>query len=621
MPASATRSPRLPLIATIAVCAALLILFAIVSYSAARTKSATYDESLHAVAGFVHLTTGDFRINPEHPALFGYWSALLHSRDELKLDLDSPFWTRMLQSMEPNQWPFAVQTLYRTPGNDADAFLNKSRFMFVILGVMLGALIAIWSWQLAGIAASIIATSLFAFDPNFLAHTALVTNDVMLSLVITALAFSLWRFGRRGTWTSLIAIALCCAAAVNVKFSGLLCGPIIFIALVLRALLPQTWSVIGWELTTLRRRMIVVPIVCVFVALVSFIAIWTCYGFRFAPTSDPNLLFDMQSVVLHAKQRKLQAQMGGSVQVTAEMADRQPLGAIDSTIVWAESKRLLPQAWVFGFLFTRGTTYVQSSYLLGQTSLTGWWYYFPCAMIFKTPIATLLAIPIAIVWTLSRKRQLNGRFDWWSIICVGVPPILYGAGAMAANLNLGLRHILPVYPFIFIAIALGLSWLMSNLPRAGGIIATLIVIGVASESLAAYPNYLAFFNTPSSAYGKINLLGDSNLDWGQDLKALAQWRAAHRDLPMYLAYFGMADPHYYNIDAFDVPPTAGGYLYASEARFPLRPCYFAISATNLQGIYIFDVAAGNFYRDLLKRNSLIAVLNDTIYIYQLKRPS
>jgi hypothetical protein len=607
-----TRS-RSVFIAAIAACAGLLILFAILSYSAVLGKSATYDEPLHAVAGFVHLHDGDFRINPEHPALFGYWSALPHSRDELKLNLDSPHWKNMLQSMELNEWPFAVQTLYCTPGNDADAFLNKSRFMFVILGVGLGALIAIWSWQLAGAMAAIIATALFALDPNFLAHSALVTNDVMLSLTMAGLAFSLWRFGGRGTFPSLAAIAICCAAAVNVKFSGLLCGPIIFFMLLLRALLPQTWRVLGMTLSTRWRRLIVAPIACVFVAIVSIVVIWACYGFRFAPTSEPGGLFDMQSAVLHAKQRKLQAQSGDGVRVTPEMAAREPLGFVDSTIVWAESKRLLPQAWLWGLLFTRGTTYVQTAYLLGQRSLTGWWYYFPCAMAFKTPTATLLAIPIAIVFALSRKRQA----DWWSIISLSVVPIVYGGTAVSANLNLGLRHVLPIYPLIFIAIAIGLSRLRSQLPRAGGIIVGLILVGVAVESLAAYPNYLSFFNMPSSAFGKINLLGDSNLDWGQDLKSLAKWRAEHRDEPMYLAYFGMADPHYYNIDEIDAPATAGGFLYATDSQIPRPPCYFAVSATNLQGIYLYDSEAEALYRRLLTTRTPIAILNDTIYIYRL----
>jgi Dolichyl-phosphate-mannose-protein mannosyltransferase len=619
----APHGPRPHAVAAIVFCAALLVVFAIVSYSAVLKKSATYDEPLHAVAGFVHLTTGDFRINPEDPALFGYWGALPHSREELKLNLDSPSWGKMIADTASNQWPFVVDTLYHTPGTDADSFLNESRLMFVIVGVALGALIAIWSWQLAGAAAALIATAFFALDPNFMAHTALVKNDVMLSLAMAGMALALWRFGRRGTWLSLIAIALCCAVAVNVKFSGLLCGPIIFIALIFRALLPQSWIVVGMELNTHRRQLIVAPIVCVFVAIVSFIAIWACYGFRFGPTNDPNVLLNTQRIVLRAKISKLMAANANADQTTQQMIDQEPLGPMVNMVLWAEKERLLPQPWLFGFLYTRATTYYRGCYLLGQIGRTGWWYYFPATMLFKTPSATLMAIPIAIVCALSRKRQATTvfvRFDWWSIVCIGVPPILYGVAAMAANLNLGVRHILPVYPFIFIALSLGLSRLTARWKSMGIFVTTLLLIGLAVESLSAYPNYLAFFNTPSDAHNGIDLLGDSNLDWGQDLPALAAWRKQHLDQPMYLAYFGIADPHYYRIDENDLPVAAGGWPFAKSPQLVRPPCYFAVSATNLQGIYLENQPLQNFYDDMLKHQTPVAVLNKTIYIYQITAP-
>ena len=58
------------------ICAALLALFATLSYLAASTKSATYDETLHAPAAWTHLRYGDFRVNPEHPPLWKFLAAL-----------------------------------------------------------------------------------------------------------------------------------------------------------------------------------------------------------------------------------------------------------------------------------------------------------------------------------------------------------------------------------------------------------------------------------------------------------------------------------------------------------------------------------------------------------------
>ncbi|HMB95081.1 MAG TPA: hypothetical protein VKK61_03500, partial [Tepidisphaeraceae bacterium] len=184
----------------IAICSALLIVFAIVSYSAVLSKNATFDEPLHALAGFTHRFKGDFRLDPEDPALFGYWAALPHRSDELKIDYNSDSWTQMPKGASWDSWRFCRDTLFWTPGNDVDGFINRSRLMFVIVGVALGAMIAIWSWQLAGVATAIIATALFAFDPNFMGHAPLVKNDVLTTFCMLLMAYSLWRFGRRGTW-------------------------------------------------------------------------------------------------------------------------------------------------------------------------------------------------------------------------------------------------------------------------------------------------------------------------------------------------------------------------------------------------------------------------------------
>ena len=476
----------------IAICSALLIVFAIVSYSAVLSKNATFDEPLHALAGFTHRFKGDFRLDPEDPALFGYWAALPHRSDELKIDYNSDSWTQMPKGASWDSWRFCRDTLFWTPGNDVDGFINRSRLMFVIVGVALGAMIAIWSWQLAGVATAIIATALFAFDPNFMGHAPLVKNDVLTTFCMLLMAYSLWRFGRRGTWLWMAMIALSCAIAVNVKFSGVLCGPIIFISLLLRALLPQPWLVLGINLMKRWQRLLAAPAVCIFVAIVSFVVIWACYGFRFVPTSDSDALLNTNMAVTRAKAGTLRARMNvqdETQEIPEDLLNNEPLHWLERATVWGMSSHVLPQAWLYGLLYTRATTYTRSCYLLGVIGRTGWWYYFPCAMLFKTPTATLLAIVAAIASVfLFTSENENPAKDtsqpsddkWWTLACLALTPIIYGGTAMAGNLNLGLRHVLPVYPFIFIAIALGLSRLTANMPRTGTIISALLIIGVAA---------------------------------------------------------------------------------------------------------------------------------------------
>ena len=214
------------------------------------------------------------------------------------------------------------------------------------------------------------------------------------------MAYALWRFGKRGTWMWMSVIALSCAAAVNVKFSGLLCGPIIFISLVLRALFRQPWTVLGAELAKIWQKLLAAAAVCIFVAAVSFVSIWACYRFRFAPTNDPGVLLNTDLTVLRAKAGTLRERINvqdETKEIPDELLRQEPLHWLERTTLWSMSEHLLPQAWLFGLLYTRASTYARACYLLGMIGRTGWWFYFPCAMLFKTPTATLLAIAAAIL--------------------------------------------------------------------------------------------------------------------------------------------------------------------------------------------------------------------------------
>src|SRR6476646_7357166 len=151
--------------------ALLLGVFAILSYTAAITKSPTFDEPLHAVAGAVHRQVHDYRIDIEDPPLWLCWAQLLNRNRPLKLDLSSTHWTNMTNFGE-EEWQFSIDTLYRTPENDADSFIQRCRPMQVALGVFIGCILAVFAWQLGGPIAGLIAVAFFAFDPTLLGHAA-----------------------------------------------------------------------------------------------------------------------------------------------------------------------------------------------------------------------------------------------------------------------------------------------------------------------------------------------------------------------------------------------------------------------------------------------------------------
>jgi hypothetical protein len=143
--------------------------------------------------------------------------------------------------------------------------------------------------------------------------------------------------------------------------------------------------------------------------------------------------------------------------------------------------------------------------------------------------------------------------------------------------------------------------------------AAVVGVALAIESFAIAPDYLTFFNVAAGGQrGGLNRLGDSNLDWGQDLPALAEYmkQPRNKDAVLYLSYFGMADPQSYGLRYINMP---GGYELNPQAIWPLDGSLVAISATKLQGVYATPENRAAYAKYRAKTPT--AVLGGTIYVY------
>jgi hypothetical protein len=200
------------------------------------------------------------------------------------------------------------------------------------------------------------------------------------------------------------------------------------------------------------------------------------------------------------------------------------------------------------------------------------------------------------------------------MICLAVPVLIYGGIAIGGHLNLGVRHLFPIYPFIFLSVGVAFARFWEWKPKPARIATAVLAVGLAAETLAAMPNYIPFFNVAvGGSRGGLSLLTDSNLDWGQDLKLLAQWQQKHPGAHLYMCYFGRGDPRYYGIKAINLPGNEDDRNALEKMPALNEDDIVAISATCLQGTY-FTPDLRSAYR-VLREQEPFAVLGGSIYLY------
>jgi hypothetical protein len=611
-------------IVTFVICSVLLAAFAIISFTAEMGKCATGDEPMHGMASYMVDQYGDYRFNAEDPALWQHWTALAEPDRALKLDFHDPGLAGLLEDWKSPRWRWIVRMLYDTPGNNPDEFLRRERYMLIPLGVVLGGLMALWSWRLAGGIAALTAATLIAFDPNFLAHSSQIKNDVPISLTACALAYAAWCAGRRLSFGSLLGLIFTASLPMVVKFSGPLQIIVLALLLAFRAILPIPWNCFGRLVRHWYSKAGVAAGVFALCGLAAYLTIWASYSFRFTPTTDGSQ-WAFKPLLEQTAKSEVSSHYPDTSQVPIAELNAWKPDALIRGIIFCNEHRLLPQTFLYGFLYTYQSAFVRATFLCGRVAKIGCWQYFPLAYLFKTPIASQIAVLIGLVAVIAagvsmfKLRRQNPRDETnhrlWDAACLTIPFAVLFTADLRSKLDLGIRHMLPVYPFLYIMAALGVAMMIQRFGHRAKFVAIGLAIALIAETALAFPNYIAFFNTfCGGSRGGLKLLGDSNLDWGQDLPALAQWQREHPDANLYLCYFGTADPVYYGIRYTPFPGTMTLRDHDIDIPLPTKPGVLAISATLLQGLY--SSPSGQLRSAVLREQPPIAVLNGTIYLYK-----
>ena len=541
----------------------------------ARAQSATWDEPGHITAGYAMLTAGDYRLDIEHPPLLRLWMALpLVLKAGVYPDLPT------IDPVRPESiaftGPFEAGHTFLYKRNDADGLLFAARLMVMALGLLLAGLVYWWVAELSGQRAATVALALLLFEPNLAAHAGLATTDFGVTTFVFGSVFFLWRACRRWSWGNLVATLVLLVLAVFTKFSALILVPACIVLVLIAGRSGQH--------STIRRVIVLVAAL----VITAWTAAWLLYGLRYEPS----------------------AVSGSRIQLQEERSVAQAVPGWTSVVSLVDRYHLLPNALSQGFLHAQSLAVSRPAFFAGDYSTQGWWYYFPAAILLKTPIVMLL---LCAIGAFGLFRQLSS-----AALFVLVPVAMFLALGMTSNLNIGLRHILPIFPFLVVVASAGVEPVVSHVRRRE--LATAVLLAaVGLEFALVYPHNLAYFNLlaggPANGF---RYLADSNVDWGQDLKRLKRWMAERNVDHINLAYFGVAEPSYHGINRTDLWGTTIPGVAPSAMGPPKLPGYVAVSVTLLDGVP-FGERERQFYAPLRER-APAATIGGSIRVYWVETP-
>jgi len=550
------------------------------------------DEVAHLPAGYSYLTQQDMRLNPEHPPLIKDLAALpLLFIKNINFPSDIKAWKDDVNG----QWDFGFDLLYQS-NNQADKMIFAGRIPMILILILLGFFLFKWSKELFGNKAAVLTLFLFSFSPTLLAHGRLVTTDVGAATGILIATYYFLKALKNPIAKNIIIAGIAFGLAELCKFSVILLLPFFFIlALVFWLIKSTTWQKAAK--------------VFILVILVGYILVWPIYQFHVLNYPAERQRHDTETVLSEAG-----------------VFDKPVIGIPAKITLWASDKPILRaySYYAFGLLMaTNRATSGNTTYFLGEVNNMGWYYYFPVVYILKEPLAfhifTLLSL-LYVVW-LAWKSKSPKVSDWLKshftefamLLFLGI----YWLTSLVSTLNIGVRHLLPVFPFtILLVSAVTSSWLKGPSLKLKYAFLAILLLWQAISVISVYPNLLSYFNEiiGGSKNGYLYVV-DSNLDWGQDLKRLTTWVNENKIDKIYVNYFGGGDPSYYLKEKY-----APWWGTKSSAEFP-KENYLAVSATLLQGgrgipVKGLDQPAG--YYLWLNNYQPVTVIGNSIFIYYIQ---
>ncbi len=562
----------------------LLSITFLIGFFSVKNNSLTFDELSHIPAGYSYLTQQDFRINPEHPPFIKDLSAI----PLLFLDLNFPSESSAWQEGINNQWDFGNKFIFHS-GNNADQIVFLARIPMLFVLVFLGWFLFKWAKEKYGNKTALFVLVLFSFSPSLIAHGRLVTTDLGATFGFVVSTYFWLKFLKNPSRKNIIITSLVFGFTILLKFSMALLVPFFGIITLIYVFLKN-------------KNLFEYLIKSVLVGLIAVIfVVWPVYQWH---------------VMNYPPERQLRD--------TTRMLAKNFFDPLRNLLISISNIPILRSLGLYftGLLMaTQRTMFGNTTFFLGKLNNASFKNYFQIVYLLKAPIAlhvlTITALLVFIVkrfkkQTQSIKEKLKNNFTELSML---IFLAIYWLTSAFGNLNLGIRHLLPVFPFTYMLVS---SYLVKSIQKSKK--QTIKVMGSAfilfslgwysASSVLNYPYYIPYFNEMIGTNDGYKYVVDSNYDWGQDLKRLKKWVEENNIEKIKIDYFGGADVNYY------FPEKAEWF----DARKEKPKGYIAVSATLLQSgtgkplpSFEYD---GGYYR-WLQDYKPIAKAGKSIFIYYI----
>lgn len=537
-------------------------------------KSITADEIVLIPAAYYHLVAGNSQLVHEHPPLSKLVAGLpllLLQPNEARTEVIGA-----ASNQSERSWGLITSFwLDNRPRFLAISFMP--RIAAAMLTLILGVVVFLFARDLFGARTAVLSVFLFSLEPTVLAHGRVVHTDIPATLGFLLTCYTTYLYLKKKTWRRALLVGVASGVALISKFSMVLVAPMLVLVFLVLLWLGSRAGI--------RRKSLGLH---AFLAILgAMFIVNAAYFFHSRPLTDEDV--------------------------------RWVYAAFPSSASWVwRSVRwfshLLPTDFVLGVYWQikHGKDGHPAS-LLGMYSQHGWWYYFPVAFALKTTLPFLILSVSSIGWAIYRLLAKRERLRLFLII----PLICYTGFLMRSPINIGVRYLLPAYPFLFIAGGALLDRLLSLKRRrwAGVAVVILLTVWIGFEAYRVYPDHMNYMNQLAWKQPRWQYLSDSNVEWGDDVQQLGEYLRARGETSARAVLLA----GYMTLRFWDVK-----YIDATKPPDPQKPLprYIAIGASFLNGStvpkqdHLTEEQRINFF-DAYRRQQPEAVFGGSIYLFRV----